>query len=116
MLTFHHYRLRPRHLCSRWAPLAVNKYQIRILNQYLQYHDVNILNISTLVIGFTLEFTARQRPVKGLEMVPPCEYCFVGGSESAQGYKPVGLVDWLVCQLGLKLVSGLEGQGCLHLK
>ena len=36
--------------------------------------------------------------------------------ESTQGYKPVGLVDWLVCQLGLKLVLGLEGWDCLHLK
>ena len=33
--------------------------------------------------------------------------------DNAQGYKPVGLVDWLVCQLGLKLVSGLEGWDCL---
>ena len=36
--------------------------------------------------------------------------------DSSQGYKPVGLVDWLDCQLDLKLVSGLEGWDCLHLK
>ena len=36
--------------------------------------------------------------------------------ESRQGYKPVGLVDWLDCQLDLKLVSGLVGWDCLHLK
>ena len=63
LLTFHHCRLRPWHLCSRWAPLAENKYQIRILNQYPQYsehHDVNILNISTLVIGFALRWSSQR--------------------------------------------------------